>query len=150
MARHRVTATARINAPASVVYGILADYHRHHPRILPTAFRNFVVKKGGIGAGTVFSFDLRIAGRTKHYHSVVAEPEPGAYLVESYPDEGSETSFRVTAQGNACTVTIASEFDTRGGPLGAIERTMSSALLRWLFADELKRLAAYAIAIGAP
>lgn len=150
MARHRVAATARINAPAPVVYGILADYHRHHPRILPKAFRNLVVERGGIGAGTVFSFDLHIAGRTKHYHSVVAEPEPGAYLVESYPDEGSETSFRVTPQGSACTVTIASEFDTRSGLPGAIERTMSSALLRWLFADELKRLEAYATEIAAP
>ena len=60
MARHRVAATARINAPAPVVYGILADYLRHHPRILPKAFRNLVVERGGIGAGAVFSFDLHI------------------------------------------------------------------------------------------
>lgn len=138
-------ATGRISAPASVVYGVIADYQQHHPRILPDAFRNFVVEKGGVGAGTIFRFDLRIAGRTRHYYSEVTEPEPGRYLVESYPEEGSETSFRVAPAGDGCTVTIATEFTTRDGMLGTIERAMSSALLRWLYADELKRLGRYAM-----
>ena len=74
MSRHRVSASARLNAPASVVYTVIADYREHHPHILPDAFSNMVVKQGGVGAGTIMSFDLRVPGRTRHYTGVVTEP----------------------------------------------------------------------------
>jgi hypothetical protein len=144
MPRHQVSASARIDAPAAVVYGIIADYRQHHPRILPPAFSNLTVRQGGVGAGTVIAFDLRVLGRTRHYEGVVTEPEPGRCLVESYPAEGGVTSFRVEPEGSGCTLTIATEFDVRPGPLGALERWMAGALLRPIYAEELRRVAAYA------
>jgi Polyketide cyclase / dehydrase and lipid transport len=144
MPRHRVSARARISAPPALVYNIIADYHQHHPRILPGAFSNLRVKEGGIGAGTVITFDLRVAGQTKHYTGVVTEPKPGRHLVESYPSENGATSFEVEPDDGGCTLTIATEFDVREGIAGRIERWMSGLILRRLYADELRRIDEYA------
>src|SRR5207244_185934 len=38
MAELRVAAERTIEAPPDQVYGVLADYQQHHPRILPPAF----------------------------------------------------------------------------------------------------------------
>ena len=142
--RHRIEASARIDAPPALVYNIFADYRQHHPRILPTAFSNFEVQEGGVGAGTSFTFDLRAAGRLRHYRGVASEPAPGRYLVERYPDEGSQTSFLVEPAGQGCTVTIATEFDARSGVAGIFERWLAGRVLKPLYADELARVAAYA------
>jgi hypothetical protein len=144
MPRHQVSASARLDAPAAAVYGIIADYTRHHPRILPPAFSNLTVRQGGVGAGTVITFDLRVLGQIRHYEGFVTEPEPGRYLVESYPAQGGATSFRVEPDGNSCTLTIATEFDVRSGPLGALERWMAGALLRPIYGQELRLIAEYA------
>lgn len=144
MPRHQVSASARIDAPAALVYEIIADYHRHHPRILSDAFSNFVVEHGGIGAGTVIRFDLRVAGQTRRYEGVVSEPVPGKRLIESYPCQHGETSFAVEPDADGCRITIATDFEVRSGLAGAIERWLSARLLRRLYADELARLADYA------
>ena len=142
--RHRLARSARLDVPAAVVYRVLADYREHHPHILPKAFSNLVVEKGGIGAGTLITFDLRVAGVTKHYRQVVTEPEPGRVLAEREESGTGVTSFTVDPIGpDACEVTIATEFDARGGLGGAIERWLAGRLLPRLYADELERLAKY-------
>jgi len=144
MPRHRISASADIAAPAATVYRVFADYRQHHPRILPAAFSNFAVQEGGVGAGTTFTFDLRVLGRVKHYAGVAYEPEPGRYLVEKYPAEHSETSFLVEPAGVGCRVTITTEFDGRSGIAGRIERWMVERILRPIYDDELARVAEYA------
>jgi hypothetical protein len=56
-----------VDAPAEVVYRCLADYRAHHRPggFLPPAFTDLQVLRGGVGAGTVFRFTLRAAGRTR-------------------------------------------------------------------------------------
>lgn len=145
MPRQTITAARRINAPAPVVYRVIANYREHHPRILPDAFSNFAVQEGGIGAGTRFSFDLRAAGRTKRYESIVTEPEPGRRIVEEYPADASATSFLIVPAGAAaCDVTIATEWNAHGGLAGIFERWMAGWVLGRLYEDELGRLDAYA------
>lgn len=144
MPRHQISASARIDAPAAVVYGIIADYRQHHPKILPPAFSNLAVREGGVGAGTVITFDLRVLGTTRHYEGFVTEPDPGRYLLESYPADGGVTSFRVEPDGSGCTLTIATDFGVRSGPLGALERWMAGWLLRPIYAQELRLIAEYA------
>jgi hypothetical protein len=143
MPRHRISASADIAAPPDVVYRVFADYRQHHPRILPDAFSNFAVQEGGVGAGTTFTFDLRVLGRTRHYEGVADEPEPGRCLVEKYPAEGSETSFLVEPSGGGSRVTITTEFTGRSGIAGAIERWMIERILRPIYTDELARVAKY-------
>ena len=144
MARHCISAQGHIHQPAVTVYRVLTDYRQHHPRILPPAFRNFAVQEGGAGIGTRFTFDLRVLGRTRHYRGVVTRAEPERYLCEAYPDENSETWFRIDPAPGGCTVTIGTEFDGRDGLPGRLERWMAGLILRPIYADELRRLNEYA------
>jgi uncharacterized protein YndB with AHSA1/START domain len=143
MPRQRLTATTTIDAPPALVYQVFADYRQHHPRILPAAFSNFAIQEGGVGAGTKFTFDLRVLGRVKHYAGVAVEPEPGRLLVEKYPAEDSETSFLVEPAGSGSRVTIATEFNGKGGFAGTVERWLAGRILLPMYADELDRVANY-------
>jgi hypothetical protein len=58
----RVMAEQAVGAPADLVYRLIADFERHHPRFLPPAFSQFRVEEGGVGAGTVHSFRIPPAG----------------------------------------------------------------------------------------
>lgn len=141
-----LSSSRRIAAPAEQVYAVFADYREAHPHILPPDFFvGMTVEEGGYGAGTVVIVQGRFAGRTRSMRGVVTEPEPGRLLVESYPDDGVVTSFRVdpASDGDATDVTISSVFPRRRGPLGWIERKLVRRLLGRVYAEELDRVAAY-------
>jgi polyketide cyclase/dehydrase/lipid transport protein len=143
MTTYRVTGTRRVGAPPRVAYDIIADYRDGHPRIIPAPwFRNIRVDSGGIGSGTTFRFDIHAFGATRTWRAVVSEPTPGHVLAETYPDEGTVTTFTVEPAegGRACDVTIASEVRGRDGIGGRIERALMGRLLRRIFAAELELL----------
>ena len=100
MASYTVEASAHIDAPPEHVYGIIADYHVGHPSILPKAFKNFVVEKGGTGAGTIIRFEVHAFRTVTRFRAIVTEPEPGRVLVETNvePTE-SPTTFTVAPGG---------------------------------------------------
>lgn len=145
MAINRVSASAVIPAPAEKVYGIIADYHNGHPHILPKPyFLSLEVVKGGVGAGTVVAFSMRLMGRTQHFRATVSEPEPGRVLVETN-DTGSVTTFTVEPQpGGQCRVTIATDTTVRDGIGGKLEGWLINRLLRPIYEKELAQLAAFA------
>jgi uncharacterized protein YndB with AHSA1/START domain len=144
MAQISVSAEREIAAPADAVYGILADYREHHPRILPPAFTGFTVESGGISEGTVILFDVRSGGRTQSFHQRISEPEPGRVLRESAIDGDLATTFTVTPTGDArCHVRIETTW-TSGGARGWLERLLAPRLLRPIYRDELDRLDRYA------
>jgi hypothetical protein len=153
MDSHRVAVSARVAAPAPRVYGILADYREGHPRILPPRyFRNLVVERGGVGAGTVIRFEMPVLGATRSARAEVTEPEPGRVLVETDVDRGVVTTFTVEPRedGRAAEVTIATELPARGGLLGALERRLTSGFLRGVYARELALLAEHAAGAAGP
>lgn len=141
----RATASALIDAPPKIVYDILADYRGGHPLILPkNFFVSLDVEKGGVGAGTIISFQMRIFGKLQTFRAAITEPEPGRVLVESDLDgTASSTSFIVDArdQNKSCEVTIATERMTeRSGLLGALERFLTISFLQRIYRAELKLL----------
>ena len=145
MKPYRATASALIDAPPKLVYDILADYRGGHPLILPKSyFVSLDVEKGGVGAGTVISFQMRIFGKMQTFRAAITEPEPGRVLVESNLDgAGSTTSFIVDArnQNASCEVTIATEGMTeRSSLLGALERFLTISFLQRIYRAELKLL----------
>jgi Polyketide cyclase / dehydrase and lipid transport len=147
MPTHSVTATARIAAPAPVVYATIANYHTGHPRIVPKQFSNLVVEEGGIGAGTVIRFDVKILGTTTHLRAVVSEPEPGRVLVERNVAGNEAVSTFVVdpdASDKSCQVTIHTEMPVRDGLAGVIEKFMLTRVLTSIYEEELKRLEAAA------
>jgi uncharacterized protein YndB with AHSA1/START domain len=144
MARNAVSAEATVDAPAETVYRYIADMHDHHPRFLPPAFSDFEVESGGVGAGTIARYKLTAGGRTRQHRMQVAEPEPGRVLTESDMNSSAVTTFTVSPQGGASVVRISTAWDGAGGIGGVFERIFAPRVLRAIYADELKRLDAYA------
>jgi hypothetical protein len=133
-----------MSAPADVVYRILADYKTHHPKILPESFSNFKVVEGGIGAGTVATFDIEAGGRTRSMRIEVSEPEPGRVMVEKDLTSSAVTTFTVTPQGEDSSVRIETRWQSAGGIGGFFERLFAPRALRKIYEDELSLLNKYA------
>ena len=143
MAEISVSVEGLVAAPAGQVYRILADYRRHHPRILPPAFSGFAVEQGGVGAGTVIRFRVAAGGRTRDYRQRVSEPVPGRVLREADIGVGRATAFTVTPDGDRSRVRIETTWRA-GGLRGLVERLVAPRLLLPLYRDELARLDRYA------
>jgi hypothetical protein len=144
MAELRVTAEREIGAPAEKVYGILSDYQQHHPRILPPAFSDFLIERGGVGTGTVFAFKMKAGGRTRNYRMKVSEPEPGRILSESDTESSLVTLFTVDPVANGSRVRIETTWQGAGGFGGLMERLFAPRAMKKLYEDELGRLDQYA------
>jgi hypothetical protein len=134
-----VEARAPVHAPADRVYDLIADYRNGHPRIVPPKyFRNLVVERGGRGAGTVITYDMKLFGQFRTSRASVTEPVPGRELVETVEGEDIVTTFRVDPAGAAASyVTISTTVPTRGGITGALKRRLVRALLAPVYRDEL-------------
>jgi hypothetical protein len=146
MENQLVSVTSRIDAPPQNVYAVLADYHNGHPHILPTQyFRNLKVEEGGLGAGTRTWVEMHVLGTTRKFHSIISEPEPGRVLVESEMDGDSVTTFTVNPveEGGATDLTISTSFATHPGLAGAIERRLTSSMLRRVYLQEMSQLNDY-------
>ena len=143
MTTQRISERGIIPAPPEAVYATIADYHTGHPAILPKPwFQDLVVEQGGVGAGTVIRFTMRVLGTTHTLRARITEPVPGRVLVETN-DTGSVTTFTVTpAPGSAGSeVVIATDVPVRPGIAGAIERFATRAVLRRIYPQELALLA---------
>jgi hypothetical protein len=82
-------------------------------------------------------------GRTRHYRTKVAEPEPGRILTESDTSR-ARSPFTVSPQGAASLVRISTAWAGAGGIGGLLERLFAPRMMRAIYADELRRLDAYA------
>ena len=136
------SASDTIDAAPKTVYDIIADYHNGHKQILPPKyFRNLVVLRGGVGAGTEITFQMTVGGKTNNARATITEPEPGRTLVETY-DDGIVTTFIVDPidDGRRSRVTFHTIW-TKPGIAGFIERLLVPSLLRPIYTEELKRLA---------
>ncbi|HEX8291182.1 MAG TPA: SRPBCC family protein [Pyrinomonadaceae bacterium] len=142
-----VKASARVDAPADVVYGIIADYRNGHPHILPKKYFEWLeVEQGGRGEGTVIRFQMRVLGQTRVLRAAVTEPEPGRVLVETDTGgAGPVTTFTVEPAGAGSRVTFSSELTSAGGPLGVLERFVLRRVLRRVFTRELEQLGRVAV-----
>ena len=139
----QVAASAIINVSARQVYTIIADYHNGHPHILPSQyFSDLRVEQGGIGAGTIIGFQMRVLGRTQAFRAAITEPEPGRVLVETNLPSGAVTTFTVDSRsgGRRAQVTIATELAAPNW----LEGLFTKMLLQRIYVQELKLLAAFA------
>jgi hypothetical protein len=138
-----VSATARLSAPPHRVYETIANYHTEHPRILPRQFSGLTVERGGIGAGTVIRFQVKVLGKTVAYRAEVTEPEPGHTLVETNVlGSDSVTTFVVEpgAHEGESVVTIGTELAVKPGLGGVVERFLIPRVLRPMYDEELRLL----------
>ena len=136
-----------IDASPDVVYHCLADYREHHnpSGFLPPAFSNMTVTRGGVGAGTEASWQVKTGGRTQTIDAVISEPKPGQTLVETAT--GLVTTFIVEPLDQGSRVRFETVID-EGGLSGLLTRLFAPRLLGPLYADEQRRLEEYAQAHG--
>lgn len=142
MAEIIITATAEVQAPPSVVYGILADYRDGHNHILPRPhLDNLVVESGGTGAGTVFAVQSRQGTGMRTLRMRVSEPHPGRLLMESDTESDLVSTFAVEPVdgGRKSRVTITTRW-TRGGVRGWIERMLLPLAARPIYRQEIANL----------
>ena len=140
MARVDVSASRAIAAPPALVYGIIADYHVGHPSILPPKwFGPLTVVQGGVGAGTRIRFSMKGMGPERPMEAIVAEPQPGRVLTETYPATGGVTTFTVEPAPGGSVVTFNTTWETRG-VAGFFERLAAPGFLRRVYKDELDQL----------
>jgi len=144
----QASSSARIEAPAALVYSIIADYRQHHPRIVPPKyFKALEVEEGGVGSGTRIRVTIRVLGTTTVVRHLVKEPEPGRVLVESDIEGKSDTFFTVEPLNSdrAAMLTIVTRFKTqRQGILGRIERYLAVSVLSRIYKEELTLINEYA------
>ena len=129
-----------INASAEQIYKIIADYCNTHPLILPKKyFLSLHVEKGGVGAGTIINFSMRILGRTQDFRSLITEPQPGRLLVETDIRSETPTSFQVmpVEDSSLTRVTISTELRGRNW----IEALLARPVLERIYRQELELLA---------
>ena len=147
MTQKRIAASSLIQAAAQQIYAIIADYRDGHPRILPKPyFVSLTVEQGGVGAGTVVTFQMKVMGSLRTFHSVITEPEPGRVLVETDSKAGTVTAFTVDPRDNGqqAFVTITTDLQVRDGFFGKVQGWMTARLLRPIYVKELEQLAAVA------
>ena len=121
------SASKIIHAPADVIYSIIADFRNQHPYILPQQyFQDLQVEEGGVGAGTITSFQMRLLGKAQHFRTRITEPQPGRVLIETDIRSGAITTFDLSPLANesGTRVTISTGLKDRGAVEGFIGKLM--------------------------
>ena len=142
MATYKVSASAIIDAPAEQIYEILADYRDGHPRIVPKRYFPSLEIEEELPTGTIIRFETHIFGTTRKARAMVTRTVPGRLLVEADLAGRAVTSFVLNPIGQRSNVTITTELKSRAGLLGIVERAVTRLMLRKIYIEELKLLAA--------
>ncbi len=140
--RTTITAERELDAPAPVVYHLLADYRTHHrpEGFLPPAFSDMQVLKGGVGDGTEARWTVDAGGR-RTITATITEPVPGHTLLETA--DGLTTTFTVDPVEAGSRVRFETVID-EPGVRGLLTRLFAPRMLAPLYADELTRLGEHA------
>jgi polyketide cyclase/dehydrase/lipid transport protein len=128
-----------IDAPAAIVYHLLADYREHHRPggFLPPAYEQLEITTGGVGAGTEYRLLMAVGGRRRAVNATVSEPVPGHKLVET--GSGIETTFTVEQTIDGAQVRFDTVID-EDGLQGVLNRLFAARMIRPVYEDELRRL----------
>ncbi|MGK5532625.1 SRPBCC family protein [Streptomyces sp. URMC 129] len=146
MAQVEVVARRDMAAKPDDVLDAIADYRQTHPRLLPEQFKDYEVREGGDGEGTVLFFRLHATSKrvreclmdvTEPTDDTVVETDRNSTLVTTWtvvPGEGAE--------GARSRVTIRSTWQGAGGIGGVFERIFAPRALAAIYDQVLANLAA--------
>ena len=145
MSKITVIESKKIEAPAAVVYNILADYNHHRHILPPKFFPKLDVVEGGVGAGTRFTLYAKSFGGETQMHMAVTEPEPGSVLVEQDENTGLVTTFTVKPISTTeSQVTFETVWQPQPGLKGVIDRVTTPFFMHIVYRQEMEILNAYA------
>lgn len=137
-----VTAERRIERPAEEVYAAVADYEAIRPQVLTQHYRDYQVREGGRGAGTVVHWVLQpTRKRVRDCLIDVSEPEPGQ-LLERDRNSTLTTTWSVREAGaDGSWVQVQTSWRGAGGMAGFFERTFAPGGMRRIYNEVLANLA---------
>lgn len=145
MSKRTVTVSRQIEAPASTVYNIIADYNHHRNILPPQFFAGLDIEKGGIGAGTQILVHVDSMGMKDQMRMEVTEPEPGVILAERNVDTGLVTTFTVKpVSATQSHIAITSVWEPPSGWRGWVDRLTTPLFMRYVYKQELNLLNDYA------
>jgi hypothetical protein len=131
-----------VAAPMDVVWDRLRDYRDVRARLLTEHFADYVVREGGVGAGTVIGYRLRIAGHERAYALRVEEPVPNCRLRERDHHARLLATWTLTPGGEGERTFVRVEVQLRDPALdGWFARVRARRALRRVHARLLERLA---------
>lgn len=144
MKTYAVTAERIIGATQEQVYNVVTDMEEHR-KILPKQFESLEVVKGGKGAGTVFRLNMNVMGNRSSLEMTIAEPEPGRIIVERDEQAGITTTWKLTPleDGRRCLLQLTSEFPSKPGFAGWMERLVTPPVIRSIYRQELHNIHEY-------
>jgi hypothetical protein len=145
-----IEVSATVSASADRIYRILSDYRQGHPETLPRRILSrYRVEQGGVGEGTVISFELTAFARRQRFRARVAEPEPGLVMTETVEGSGHVTVFHLEPLTAVSTrVTIASRLRPSPRRLSALRARLAALWLGRVYRRQLRLLAAIATGGG--
>lgn len=141
MAQVVVTAERRIDRPVEEVYAAVADYQAIRPQVLTEHYRDYQVREGGRGAGTVVHWVLApTRKRVRDCLVDVDEPESGR-LRERDRNSTLTTTWSVRGAGaDSSWVTVQTSWQGASGMAGFFERTFAPGGMRRIHNEVLANL----------
>jgi hypothetical protein len=106
---------------------MLADYETEHSLDPAARLQRLSGRGGCFGHGTVVRYDLTVGGRAGRTASGFEGAGAGRTLTETDLETGATTTFDVTPTATGSRVEITTEYRTRGGIRGFLERLLPRA-----------------------
>jgi uncharacterized protein YndB with AHSA1/START domain len=98
--RIAVEAERTVDTPMELVWRVLRDYRAPRARMLDEPFAPYELHEGGVGAGTVISYRLRVGRHERTFVLGVEEPAPGRQLRERDRHGGLVVTWTLTPGGD--------------------------------------------------
>lgn len=131
-----------VRAPVERVRAAVEDYAGTRARMITGHYRDYDVREGGTGPGTVVHWTLQVtAKRSRDCLVAVTEPETGL-LVESDRNSTLVSTWTVGGTDGAARVRVVTTWEGAHGVRGFFERTFAPPGLRRIHEELLGNLAA--------
>lgn len=139
----QVTATTEtiIAAAPADVLAALSDYATVRPTLLPEQYTDYAVLEGGVGTGTVATWQLH-ATEKRVRHVVADVTVTGEEITEKDRTSTMVTVFKVAPLANGSRVTVTTTWQGATGVGGFFERTFAPKGLNRIHGALLQTLAA--------
>jgi uncharacterized protein YndB with AHSA1/START domain len=139
--RIAIEAERTVDAPMELVWRVLRDYRAPRARMLGEPFVGYELREGGIGAGTVIGYRLRVGRHERAFVLGVEEPTPGRQLRERDRHGGLVVTWTLTPGGDGERTVVRVAAELRDPDLErALARGRARRLLRRAHVHLLQRL----------
>jgi uncharacterized protein YndB with AHSA1/START domain len=98
--RIAIEAERTVDAPMELVWRLLRDYRGPRARVLGEPFSGYELRDGGVAAGTVIGYRLRVGRLERSCVLGVEEPTPGRQLRERDRHGGLVVTWTLTPGGD--------------------------------------------------